>query len=242
MLREWRVWRKKQPMRTFKTFLVVSTVVALAAAPRLRAEDTPEQAQLRELLRKSMTQKEGQPSVAPKVTPTPAPKPAPAAKPAPAPKPAPAMKPAPEIKPVAVEQPKIKPAPAAPAPAEFSAVPPANADQPALREALRIAAAEPLATIVGPPVQKKPAPAKVEAPKTASTTDAKPMEPKKEAKPKKVKPTTEPKKDIATIPPSDLPISATKEERLAELLRQYKADTITPEQYHKQRAAILAEP
>jgi hypothetical protein len=38
-----------------------------------------------------------------------------------------------------------------------------------------------------------------------------------------------------------LPISGTKEQRLAELLRQYKADTITPQQYHEQRAKIIAE-
>jgi hypothetical protein len=39
-----------------------------------------------------------------------------------------------------------------------------------------------------------------------------------------------------------LPISMTKEQKLAELLSQYKADRISPEQYHEQRAAILAEP
>jgi hypothetical protein len=39
-----------------------------------------------------------------------------------------------------------------------------------------------------------------------------------------------------------LPIAATKEQRLQQLLSQYKADQITPQQYHEQRAAILAEP
>ena len=39
-----------------------------------------------------------------------------------------------------------------------------------------------------------------------------------------------------------LPIADSKEERLAALLQKYKADKITPEQYHQQRAAILAEP
>ena len=37
-------------------------------------------------------------------------------------------------------------------------------------------------------------------------------------------------------------ISAAKAEKLAELLRTYKVDEITPEQYHKERAKILAEP
>jgi len=39
-----------------------------------------------------------------------------------------------------------------------------------------------------------------------------------------------------------LPISATKEQQLDALLAHYKADQISPEEYHKQRAAILAEP
>ena len=39
-----------------------------------------------------------------------------------------------------------------------------------------------------------------------------------------------------------LPISMTKEARLQALLAKYKADQITPEQYHTQRAAIIAEP
>jgi hypothetical protein len=39
-----------------------------------------------------------------------------------------------------------------------------------------------------------------------------------------------------------LPITASKEDRLAALLMKYKADQISPEEYHTQRAAILAEP
>ena len=39
-----------------------------------------------------------------------------------------------------------------------------------------------------------------------------------------------------------LPISITKEEQLQALLEKYKTDQITPMEYHKQRAAILAEP
>lgn len=46
--------------------------------------------------------------------------------------------------------------------------------------------------------------------------------------------------DPIPAPPSTLP--ASKEARLAELLKQYQADTLTPEQYHKERAKILAEP
>ncbi len=39
-----------------------------------------------------------------------------------------------------------------------------------------------------------------------------------------------------------LPISAAKEAQLQALLERYKADQITPEQYHAERARILAEP
>jgi len=39
-----------------------------------------------------------------------------------------------------------------------------------------------------------------------------------------------------------LPISADKQQRLNELLRKYQVDEITPEQYHQQRASILAGP
>jgi hypothetical protein len=39
-----------------------------------------------------------------------------------------------------------------------------------------------------------------------------------------------------------LPISAAKQQQLAALLAQYEADQISPEEYHKQRAAILAGP
>jgi hypothetical protein len=40
-------------------------------------------------------------------------------------------------------------------------------------------------------------------------------------------------------PPSGLP--ASKEQRLNELLERYKADKITPSEYHQERAKILAE-
>ncbi len=44
------------------------------------------------------------------------------------------------------------------------------------------------------------------------------------------------------VEPVPLPISAEKQRRLAELLTKYKADLITPEEYHRERARILAEP
>lgn len=46
--------------------------------------------------------------------------------------------------------------------------------------------------------------------------------------------------EVPMVAPA-LPISGSKEQRLEQLLQQYKADQITPEQYHAQRAKILAE-
>jgi len=39
-----------------------------------------------------------------------------------------------------------------------------------------------------------------------------------------------------------LPVSAAQQAQLQALLAKYKADQITPEEYHKQRAEILAQP
>jgi len=44
------------------------------------------------------------------------------------------------------------------------------------------------------------------------------------------------------IPAPASPLSADKQQRLADLLQKYRADQITPEQYHAERAKILAEP
>jgi hypothetical protein len=47
---------------------------------------------------------------------------------------------------------------------------------------------------------------------------------------------------LKQIPAPPLPINAAKADRLAALLGKYQADQISPEEYHTQRAAILAEP
>jgi hypothetical protein len=53
-----------------------------------------------------------------------------------------------------------------------------------------------------------------------------------------------PGKDLGLKPVSapPLPISTAKQQRLQALLDKYKADQLTPDEYHQQRAAILAEP
>jgi len=77
--------------------------------------------------------------------------------------------------------------------------------------------------------------AELSAQETAAPT-AKPPGKKSGAVTKVTPPTFAP----LETPPSAVP--ATKEAKLADLLRKYKADDITPEDYHKARARILAEP
>jgi hypothetical protein len=89
-----------------------------------------------------------------------------------------------------------------------------------------------------------PAPSTQEAPKAAAA----PAAPQKvaatapaappEAKPAKAK------SGSLDFPPLDgpgSPLSAEKQQQLNELLQKYRADQITPEQYHAERAKILAE-
>jgi hypothetical protein len=47
---------------------------------------------------------------------------------------------------------------------------------------------------------------------------------------------------VQPIEAPPLPISADKQQRLQELLKKYKAEELTPDQYQKERAKILAEP
>ena len=78
-------------------------------------------------------------------------------------------------------------------------------------------------------VKKKKAEA-TQASKTPAGTNAPAMKPAKNA----------PALGPITGPAS--PLSADKQKRLAEILAQYRADKITPQEYHAERAKILAEP
>jgi hypothetical protein len=180
----------------------------------------------------------------------PAPAPAPVAPVAPAP----AAPPAAVVKPV---QPKPAPAPvviaptvvvpvptepvAAPAPAapvkpkatdsRFSEVPVESDEAQAarMREVLRqkIAAEKAAIAVARPTPAPAPAPTVSAPAKPAAVVQ----------KPGVVPPVAT---SIEAAPAS--PLSGSKQERLAALLQLYKADTITPQQYHTQRAAIIAEP
>ncbi len=100
-------------------------------------------------------------------------------------------------------------------------------------------------------VEKPKAAAKVVAPtvKTETKTVVKKDKPvvKKEAPKKEVvkkeipaaKPVIKTSSDFAPIAAPALPLSAIKQQKLQDLLAKYKADQITPEEYHRQRAVIL---
>jgi hypothetical protein len=83
--------------------------------------------------------------------------------------------------------------------------------------------------------QTKPAPAETKKPAKAAAKPAPPIPvtaPVKNAPPSAFKP--------LEAPP--LPITATQKQQLDELLRKYRADEITPQQYHEERARILGLP
>ena len=60
-------------------------------------------------------------------------------------------------------------------------------------------------------------------------------------KPKVVQPARAVAPAIVSVAPP-LPINSIQQHKLAELLTKYKADMVTPDEYQKLRAAILANP
>lgn len=231
-------------MQTTK-FLFVLGVAAVLANPlqSVAGPDSEAQAKMREALRLKMEELNA--PVAPAPAPVAPPVVIEPAAPAPAPTPAPQPKPAvvEEVKPIARPATVVVPVPAEPAPVVVAPAPvaapkvekkdPRFSDVPddteaaqstKLQEALRQklaaekASAPAPAVVVAPVVPAKPAVTVVApAPVVAAPITA----------------------NIETAPS---PLSGSKQERLAELLRRYKADAVTPQEYHTQRAAIIAEP
>jgi ribonuclease E len=120
-----------------------------------------------------------------------------------------------------------------------------NDKQAAAMAALAAAqAAEPPVTtqpVANPAPMTVPAPVVAPAPMTAAAPVIVPGPvPAPAPAPAPVAAPAIPEMQLPGAPP--LPISADKQQRLADLLVKYKADQITPEQYHTQRAAIIAEP
>lgn len=141
---------------------------------------------------------------------------------------------------VQAPEPQTPPAPAAPVepapvvPAEPVAAPAVEAVAPVAPAAI----AEPVMAMPETNVVVEPA---VAMPETNAVVEPVVMMPETNAVAAPPAATVNSPGPIPIIAPP-LPISMTKEQRLQALLMLYKADQITPEQYHKQRAAILAEP
>lgn len=248
-------------MQVFKFVLAVCATTVCAGFICVQAQDTPAQAAARAALMQSM----GEPPPAAPAVPATQSTPAAAAAPA-AETNAPILV---ESSGVVAQQTNAPaetneiatPAPAAPAaetnaPAATTAAPvaatSAAASQPvdptalaAARAALLQAMGQPAET--APATVATPAAANATAPVVVAPAPAQPVAPEVQpVAPAPAKPGTPssfanaPGFTPIVAPP--LPISAAKQQQLDALLVKYQADQISPEEYHTQRAAILAEP
>jgi hypothetical protein len=173
-------------------------------------------------------------AVQPKPQPTPAPAP-PVAKATPT-----AVRPAPTV----VKQ-NTPPAVAQPSP-KADSVAMEKAREATRQKMLELQAQEPPEPVTPAPVVTTPQPITRPGLAPAPTFRSRPETPsnvtKIEPKPQKA-----PKKVVSNRPPSfknpegpASPFSTDKQQQLSDLLRKYQADEITPEQYHQERAKILA--
>jgi len=228
-------------MRIPKLFSVVCVVAFCAGFITIRAEDTPAQAAARAALMEKMNALEAQPAqpAPPPVVVTPSgatqaqpshpknvvvvPPPAVSAQP---------TVPAPQTKPML----GTKAAQTKPTPSNMEAQTKAPA-------ALKQKTSEPNPQEWANPMFAPPAPQT----QPAATGSVKPAPPA--TKPEVMSPPNQinanyPGKELGLKPIEAPPpgISGTKEAQLQALLAAYKADQITPERYHTERAKILAEP
>jgi len=230
-------------MQISKCFLAVCAAAICIGPLTSRGDDTDAQAKARQALEEKLNELQPQP-------PNAAPQPPPTAKPAkkkaaPPPAPAPMREPPPvrmaPPPPPSATSPTIQPAPrsaAAPAPAKYRdnfnsattppapspamVAPPPPADSETIARA-REALERKLSELQGQEVQAQP--------------QAEPERPV--ASPRPMRPAD--RTGFKPLPAPELPISTDKQQRLAVLLQRYKADQITPEQYHAERAKILNE-
>ena len=230
-------------MQISKLFPAVCAAAFCASFIAVRAQDTPAQAAARAALMDKMNELVAQPA-----------QPAPPARPVPppivvTPSGATPVKPSQPTNVVVIPPPVVHQPPAAPAPATKS-VPatvvvqaaPAISDTEAQAKAKaaleqKMSETNWATPAAPPPPQTQP----------AATTPVKPAPPAVQPVVMPPPPPQNPNypgKDMGlgpiTAPP--LPISPAKQAQLQGLLERYKADQITPEQYHAERAKILAQP
>lgn len=219
-------------MQTTKFLVVLGAAAALVVpSTTVAGPDTEAQAKMREAMRLKMEELNAQSTPAP-VAPPVVIEPAP---PAPTPQPKPVV--VEELKPIArpptVVVPVVEPAPVVVAPvaapkvvqpdSKFSEVPDESADAKNARllQSLRAQVAAEKANAPAPVVTAPVAPAKSAPVFSPAPVVAAPS--------------------TANLETPVSPLSGSKQDRLAELLRRYKADEVTPQEYHTQRAKIIAE-
>lgn len=228
-------------MQTSKFLSAMGALAAVILPLQVQAgPDNAEQAKMREVLRRMMqestaTQTGAVTTVSPPVTPAPV---KPVVVTAPPPVPRPVVAPLAPVAPppvIVTPKPETVAVPVAqPASQVFEPVPPPDneASLAVAREALRKKMLELQATpMAAPTTPVAPAPTVAVAP-VAPGAGARP--------PRATAPVFA--ATYAPIQAPDSPLSGAKQAKLAELLVRYRADAITAQEYHAQRAAILAEP
>lgn len=145
----------------------------------------------------------------------------------PTPPPPPQPKPAKKLKPASATSSEFAPAPTEPS---------ANTQT---DERLQNALQQKMTETPPPTEQQAPPPPRKhkEEVTESSTPPSNPTPP-----PSHTPPPTPPAQSLPPLQGPPSPLSASKQNRLEELLQLYKADQITPQQYHEQRAKILSEP
>ena len=229
--------------------ILLGCVAALALLPLpIRAQDTDAQAKARQALEKQLTNSPPQPATKAPAAPAPAqpaktaPATAPAAKPAATPPPAtPVAATSTNALENALHQTisdlRTQPTQQGSGPWAVQMPPAADSEEIAkAREALRQKIADLSNPPETPPAQLNPHDAAV----YLAVKDAEKRQHEAELE-RKAAATSEPPpmQDLSGPVP---PISAVKQEKLDALLQQYQTDQISPEQYHEQRAKILAGP
>jgi len=244
----------KDIMQIFKNIFLACSISVVAAAPLVvRAEDTDAQAAARAALEQKMREISGTsaPVAAPDMVPTVMPKKIKAAPPATQSEPAttpPKSQPVNVATPGAASPDLIEQAREATR-ARMAELQAQKATQiPVGRETPATQPAQPqMETAPTTPVLNSGAPAQVQADKASDAADKKIAKARAEADAKAAK---KAKKDeklevVAPLAPLEGPASSlptTTEQRLQQLTDKYKADQITAEEYHEQRAKILAQP
>jgi hypothetical protein len=209
-------------MQTSKYLFAAGVLAAVILPLQVQGgPDTEEQAKMRDALRRALEQ-----PTTPQSRPVPA---------APAPAPAVPVQPAPVTpppQPVPVAPPPVTPTVVVQTPETFEAVPPpdSEANLARAREAMRQKLQE--SQSVPATAKAATAPVAAVAPTAPAASTARPVAAVAPVATSSFKPIESPAS----------PLSGSKQAKLADLLARYRADSITAQEYHAQRAAIIAEP